>query len=340
MEQVRLGRTNMMVSRSGFGALPIQRIGTSEAVRLLRRAYEQGINFFDTARGYTDSEMKLGLAFGNMRERPFIATKSHAGDKTDLLRDLTTSLQMLKVDYVDILQLHNPRTLPDPNDVDGPYAGLLEAKERGLVRYIGITNHRLTLALEAVRSGLYDTVQYPLSLLSSQEELVLADICRRHDVGLIAMKALSGGLITNAALAFAFLRQFSGIVPIWGIQYEHELDEFISLEKQPPQLDTAMLQAIERERAELVGDFCRGCGYCFPCPANIPIPMAARITLLLQRAPYQQYVTTPWQESMARINDCIECGHCKAHCPYNLDTPALLRQQLEQYRDFVSKLPC
>jgi predicted aldo/keto reductase-like oxidoreductase len=339
MEFVRLGRTNMMVSRSGFGALPIQRIGDAEAVHLLQSAYEQGINFFDTARAYSDSEQKLGLAFGGMKQRPFIATKSHATNKTDLMRHLTTSLQMLKADYVDILQLHNPSVLPDPNDADGLYAGLVEAKEKGMVRFIGITNHRLALAIEAVRSGLYDTVQYPMSLLSSEEELALVDLCEQHNVGLIAMKALSGGLITNASLAFAFLRQFQGLVPIWGIQYEHELAEFIAMEKQPPQMDAAMLQAIENERAALVGDFCRGCGYCLPCPAEIPIPMAARISLLLQRAPYQQYTTAAWQESIARISNCIECGHCKEHCPYGLDTPAILRQQLAEYQAFIAQLP-
>jgi len=323
-----------MVSRVGFGALPIQRISLEEAAYLLRKAYDNGINFFDTARGYTDSEEKIGYALSDVRSNIIIATKSHAKDKKTLFENLEISLKNLKTDYIDIYQLHNPPELPDPDDPDGLYSGLLEARQKGMIRFIGITNHRLNVAMDAVTSGLYDTIQFPFSSLSSDEDVKLVKEAGKYDIGFIAMKPLSGGLITRVAATFAFLSQFDNVVPIWGIQRKWELDEFIRLENNPPALDDNMWKVIEQDRKELQGAFCRGCGYCLPCPADIPIPFAARMSLLLKRAPYQGYLSDEWNERMERIERCTGCGHCRAHCPYGLDTPALLKTNLKEYREF------
>jgi len=323
-----------MVSRVGFGALPIQRISLEDAGFLLRKAYDNGINFFDTARGYTDSEEKIGYALSDVRSNIIIATKTHANDKKSLFEQLETSLKNMKTDYIDIYQLHNPSELPDPDDPDGVYSGLLEAQKKGMIRFIGITNHRLNLALDAVKSGLYDTIQFPLSSLSSDEDIELVQEADRHDMGFIAMKPLSGGLITRVAPTFAFLRQFDNVVPIWGIQRESELDEFIELEKNPPALDEDMWKTIEQDKKELQGAFCRGCGYCLPCPVDIPIPFAARMSLLLRRAPYQNYLSDEWNEKMERVEDCIDCGHCRDNCPYGLNPPELMKGMLKDYREF------
>lgn len=337
MDKIRLGKTNLMVSRSGFGSLPIQRVSFEQAKMILRKAYDNGINFFDTARMYSDSEEKIGYSLSDVRKNIIIATKSHADNRKTLLKHLQTSLTNLKTDYIDILQLHNPSNLPDPNDPDGLYAGLLEAKKKGLVRFIGITNHKISNAIEAAASGLYDTIQFPLSSLSADMDLKLIAECKKMDIGVIAMKALSGGLITNAASTFSFLRQFDNVVPIWGIQKESELDEFIALEKNPPILDDNMWAVINKDRTELAGDFCRGCGYCMPCAAGIEIPTCARITLLLGRSPYQDFLTDSFKKKMNLINDCIECGNCKDHCPYKLDTPNLLKRELKNYNEFYAK---
>ncbi len=337
MQKTRLGRTDLMVTRSSFGALPIQRISFDEARKILLKAYNGGINFYDTARMYTDSEEKLGYAFSDIRKDIIIATKSVATDRKTLLEHLETSLKNMKTDYVDILQLHNPGVLPDPEDPESSYAGMLEAKKKGMVRFIGITNHRIKTAVEAVESGLYDTMQFPLSSLSSDIDLELVEVCRKKDVGLIAMKAMSGGLITNAASTFAFLRQFDNVVPIWGIQREAELDEFLELEKNPPALNDELWEVIKRDRTELAGNFCRGCGYCMPCPAGIEIPTQARISLLIRRAPYQPFMSDEFKEKMELINKCIECGQCKNHCPYSIDTPNLLKVQLQDYNEFYAQ---
>lgn len=336
MEKMRLGKTEIMASRTAFGALPIQRLSLDEAAFLLRKAYENGINFFDTARAYTDSEEKIGYALSDVRKNIFIATKSHAVDKKTLFEHLETSLKTLKTDYIDIYQLHNPPSL-DVDNPDGLYSGLLEAKQKGLVRFIGITNHRLNVALEAAESGNFDTIQFPLSMLSSDEDLKLIEACRKNNVGLIAMKAMSGGLIRRPDATFAFLRQFLNVLPIWGIQRESELDEFLEYEKIPPILDKNMRELIEKERLELSGDFCRGCGYCKPCPAGIPIETAARLSLLMARSPYEKFLEDEFKELMDRIENCTNCGHCRRHCPYGLDTPALLRRNLDDYRLFYAQ---
>ena len=337
MDKIILGKTNLMVTRSGFGALPVQRVSFEEAKNILRKAYANGINFYDTARAYSDSEEKIGYSLSDVRNEIIIATKSHAEDRKTLLEHLNISLKNLKTDYIDILQLHNPGILPDPDDPEGLYAGLLEAKKKGLVRFIGITNHKIKNAMDAADSGLYDTIQFPLSSLSADSDLLLIEKCKKRNVGVIAMKALSGGLITNAASAFSFLRQYDNVVPIWGIQRESELDEFIALEKNPPPLDESMWSIINKDRTELSGNFCRGCGYCLPCPVGIEIPTSARISLLIKRAPYQGFLEDSFKEKMELINNCIECGHCKNHCPYKLDTPNLLKRELKSYNEFYAK---
>jgi predicted aldo/keto reductase-like oxidoreductase len=326
-----------MASKPAFGVLPLQRVEMNEAVRILRKAYDNGINYYDTARAYTDSEEKIGRALSDVRNNIIIATKTQARKKETLEKHLETSLKTLKTDYIDIYQLHNPEKLPDREDPESLYTALLKAKEKGLIRFIGITNHRRPVALEAVQSSMFDTIQFPLSLLANDDDLKLVEACKKIDLGFIAMKALSGGLITNIPAAVAFLNQYENIVPIWGIQRETELDQFVELEKNPPRLDEEMQKQIEKDRTELGGNFCRGCGYCMPCPAEIPINTAARLSLLLMRSPYQRFLEDDWRDLMMRIENCTECGNCKEQCPYNLDTPELLKQNLAFYKDFYDK---
>ena len=337
MKKIRLGKTSLMVGASSFGALPIQRLSMQDAVRLLRRAYDGGINYFDTANAYSDSEEKIGNALSDVRHEIILSTKSGAKDKQTLLQHIELSLRRMKTDYIDILQLHNPQILPDPEDPDSTYGGLLEAQKKGWIRFIGITNHSAEYAREAVLSDKYDTLQYPFSMLSSKRDVELVELARGHDMGFIAMKALSGGLVSNAAAAFSFMKQYPTVVPIWGIQRESELDEFLALEKNPPAYDEHMKALIEKDRKELAGDFCRGCGYCLPCAVGIDIPTSARMKFLLRRAPYQQFLTDEKRDGMLKIEDCIHCDACKSRCPYGLDTPALLRENLEDYLQFYQE---
>lgn len=334
MEMIRLGRTELYVSKNGFGALPVQRVGMEEAAKILRHAYEGGINYFDTARFYTDSEEKIGRALGDVREKIIISTKTMATTVAGFWEDLNTSLSLLGTDYVDIYQFHNPAFCPKPGDGTGLYEAMLQAKEKGMIRHIGFTNHRLAVAEEAVRSGLYETLQFPFSYLASEKEEALVRLCEELDVGFICMKALAGGLITRSDVAYAYLAQYP-VAPIWGIQRESELEEFLSYNDNPPTLDAERLAYIDTERRSLAGDFCRGCGYCMPCPVGIEINNCARMSLLLRRSPAALQLTPAVQEKMKKIEDCLDCGQCKAKCPYGLDTPNLLRKNYEDYKTFL-----
>ena len=335
MDTIRLGRTNLIVSKNGFGALPVQRVSMEDACHLLRKAYENGINYFDTARAYSDSEEKMGNALADVREKIVISTKTGASTVEEFWKHLNQSLTLLKTDYIDIYQFHNPAFCPKPGDGTGLYEAMLEAKEKGMIRFIGMTNHRLSVAEEAVRSGLYDTLQFPFSYLASEKEEALVRLCEELDVGFICMKALAGSLITRSDVAYAYLAKFP-VAPIWGIQREHELDEFLSYNENPPELTKECLDYIANERLELIGEFCRGCGYCMPCPADIEINNCARMSLLLRRAPSAGFLTDHWQNQMKKIENCLECGQCAAKCPYGLDTPALLKKNYEDYKTFLN----
>ena len=336
MSTVTLGKTGITANKNGFGALPIQRISDEEAVNLLRRAYNNGITFFDTARWYTDSEHKIGLAFAKMRDKIYIATKTGAQNAEDFRKDLETSLQELQTEYIDLYQFHNPAFCPKPDDGSGLYEAMLKAKEKGMVRHIGITNHRLNIAKEAIESGLYETLQFPFCYLATEKDLELVEACKKADMGFIAMKALSGGLITNSAAAYAYLAQFDNVLPIWGVQRESELDEFLSYIENPPVMTEEIRAVIEKDRAELLGEFCRGCGYCMPCPVGIEINNSARMSLMLRRAPSEAWLTPEWQEKMKRIENCLHCGKCKSKCPYGLDTPTLLEKNYEDYKEILA----
>ncbi|NLD71923.1 MAG: aldo/keto reductase [Chloroflexi bacterium] len=339
MAQIALGKTGLSVEQNGFGALPIQRVPKQEAVRLLRRARGGGIDCYDSARGYSDSEEKLGEAFGGKWEGITIATKSPSRTAQGFWEDLETSLRTLRTDHIDIYQFHNPPFLPTPGDESGLYDAMLAAREQGKVRFIGITNHRLSVAREAIESGLYDTLQFPFSYLSGEQELGLVEACRDRGVGFIAMKALAGGLISHSAAACSWLTRFDHVVPIWGIQRERELDEFLAHIAHPPALDEATAAAIAADREALQGEFCRGCGYCMPCPQGIAINTCARASLLLRRSPTTKLLSEAGQEMMRKVEDCIECGQCSAKCPYDLDTPALLKRNYQDYLEVLAGKP-
>ena len=250
METVRLGRTNIVVNRNGFGALPVQRVNMEEAKVILKKAYDNGITFFDSARAYSDSEEKIGEALSEVRQKIYISTKTMATTVTDFWKDLETSLSLLKTDYIDIYQFHNPSFCPKPGDGSGLYEAMLEAKKQGKIRYIGLTNHRLHVAREAVECGLYDTLQFPFSYLASKKEEELVDLCKEKDVGFICMKALSGGLIDRSDAAYAYLAQFDNTLPIWGIQKESELDEFIEDNDNPPIMSEEIKAIIAHDQKE------------------------------------------------------------------------------------------
>lgn len=336
MRSVTLGRAGITVPQNAFGALPIQRIDRQEAVGILRRAYDGGMRYFDTARAYSDSEEKLGYAFEGMRDQVFIATKSAAKTPGAFRKDINTSLRMLRTDYIDVYQFHMVDRCYRPGDGSGMYECMQEAKASGKIRHISVTSHKIEVAMEIADSGLYDTLQFPFSYLSSDKELALVEACRRNNVGFIAMKGLAGGLISESEAAMAYMLQFDNVLPIWGIQKMSELEEWLAFMHHEPEMTDEIKAFIDKEKKELSGEFCRGCGYCMPCTVGIKINNCARMSLMLRRAPSKEWLTTEWREEMAKIEDCVECGLCASRCPYELDTPQLLRRNLADYRKVLA----
>ena len=348
MQQITLGSTGITVPQNGFGALPLQRVTKAEAVTILRSAYAGGMRYFDTARAYTDSEEKLGAAFGEpddgqqddyirpKREEIFIATKTAAKTPEAFWQDLQISLTKLRTPYIDVYQFHQMGQCYKPGDGTGMYEAMLEAKRKGLIHHIGGTAHKIGVAMEVAQSGLYETLQFPFSYLAGEKELELVKICRENHVGFIAMKGLAGGLINNSRAAMAFMTQFDNVLPIWGIQRTSELEEWLSFMKKTPSMDAEMKAFIDGEQKELSGDFCRGCGYCMPCTVGITINQCARISLMIRRAPSDEWLSPHWQEEMNRIESCVNCRLCASRCPYELDTPNLLRKNLADYRNILA----
>lgn len=334
MKQITLGRTGITVPQNAFGALPIQRVDLPTAVGLLRRAYEGGMRFFDTARAYSDSEEKVGAAFAGMREKVYIATKTQAKNAEDFRKDLHTSLRMLNTDYIDLYQLHCVPKCFRPGDGSGLYEAMLEAKAQGLIRHIGITAHLIGVAEEIVASGLYETLQFPFSYISSERDIALVRACEAAGMGFIAMKGLAGGLLTNADACMAFVSQFEAL-PIWGVQRAEELEQWLSFFEKTPAMTDDLLAVIEADQKALAGNFCRGCGYCAPCTVGIVINQCARMSQMVRRAPSAAWLSPHWQAEMEKIDDCVDCGLCMTRCPYGLEIPTLLRKNLADYRSIL-----
>ncbi len=241
---------------------------------------------------------------------------------------------MLQTDYIDLFQFHCVTEVPDINDPNGAFAAALEAKEQGLIRHIGVTAHLIEVAEACIETGWFETLQFPFSYISAQRDIDLAKKCKEKGMGFIAMKGLAGGLLTNVKACHGFMKEHPNVVPIWGMQSMKELNDWLKAAEEDADLDDTLRAEIEADKKELSGSFCRGCGYCMPCPVGITINQAARMNMLLRRSPYKPYMSDHWRAEMDKINDCLHCNQCASKCPYQLDTPALLEYMLKDYNEF------
>lgn len=336
IKNITLGSTGITVPQNGFGALPVQRVDMDMACKLLKGAYDGGMRFFDTARAYSDSEEKIGNALSDVRENIIIATKSGAKDPKTLREHLETSLKLLKTEYIDIYQFHLAEQVYAPGDGTGMYEAMLQFKNEGLIKHIGITAHKVGIAEDTIASGLYETLQYPLSYISTEREIALVDACKKNNMGYIAMKGLAGGLLNNPEACFAFMSQFDNVIPIWGIQREEELEDWLKFMDEPAVMTNEIRNIIAKDKELLYHDFCRGCGYCMPCPKEIQINQCARMSLMVRRAPSSAWTNEYWREEMKKIENCIKCKQCMSKCPYELNTPELLKINYDDYRKILS----
>ena len=330
MQKVRFGRTELEVSRIALGGIPIMRLGLDEAVRVVREAIALGINFIDTANAYEDSEIKIGTAIrGTPRSELVIATKTAARDKQTLKRHLDLSLKQLGLEYIDLYQLHNitAGSRKEIFDAGGAFEGLLEAIRAGKVRFPAFSCHSVPLAIEIMKEGCFDAVQLPFNFIDTEAAAEAIPLARELDMGFIAMKPMGGGLLYNAGLSFRYLMQFDNIIPDPGIEKMAELKEIIEIIEAREPFSDEDAAAIEKLRRDLGASWCHRCGYCQPCPQGIPISSILSAKSFLKRYTIEG-AKAMMGNAVEKAANCLDCRSCVARCPYNLEIPALLRENI------------
>lgn len=334
MRYQQLGNTGLTVSELGFGGIPILRLESSLAERIVSHAFEKGITFFDTANAYRDSEEKMGRAFAGMRNKVVIATKTMRRDGPGALEQLELSLKRLQTDYIDLFQLHQVaqenvwQTITAPG---GALEVLQKAKEAGKIRFLGVTSHSRPMAIKLIQTGLFSTVQFPFNFIEEAASADLHPEARRLGVGILVMKPFAGGVIDNATVAFKFLRQFPDAIPLPGFDSLEAVDEVVSFYETPNRVsdeDEAMMQTYRRELGQ---QFCRRCEYCQPCPQGVMITPAMGYQVVARRMSPAVSVDFS-RAAMETVPQCIDCGVCLQRCPYNLPIPTMLKKHYAMWQ--------
>ena len=329
-----LGNTGLKVSELGFGGIPILRLESNEAERIVRHAFDRGINFFDTANAYRDSEAKIGETFAGMRDRVIIATKTMRRDGKGALDNLEQSLRMLRTDYIDLYQFHQVaqenvwETICAPG---GALEVLQKAKEAGKIRFLGITSHSRTMAIKLIQTGLFSTIQFPFNFIEEAASVDLHPEARRLGLGILAMKPFAGGMIDNATIAFKYLRQYPDVLPLPGFDSIAAIDEVVSFYEKANVVTVEDETKMAEYRRELGQQFCRRCEYCQPCPQGVMITPAMGYQVAARRMSPRVSVEFS-REAMETVPRCIECGLCIQRCPYNLPIPTMLKKHYAMWQ--------
>lgn len=328
MEYRVLGRTGLKVSVIGFGGIPIQRVTAAEAEAVVNRALDRGINFFDTARAYTDSEEKLGRVLRRRRSEVVIATKSMARTREAMWADIEKSLEALGVDCIDLYQLHNVKDEEAMHLVfgpDGALAALKEARERGLIRHVGMTSHIGSFLVEALKTGEIETVQFPFNAVETAGAEELFAAAARAGAGVIIMKPLAGGALNRADLALRFVLEHPVSTVIPGMDDVQQVEENARVGSEMRPLSPSERKLLEEEAAQLGAGFCRRCEYCQPCPQGIEIPTVFLLDGYYTRYGLQTWARERYRALKSKSEDCLDCGECESKCPYSLPIRRMLR---------------
>jgi uncharacterized protein len=337
MKSVRLGATGLKVSEIGFGGIPIIPLPCDEAVAVVRHCLDLGITFFDTANMYPTSEEKLGIALKPARSRVVIATKTAQRGAKGAAEHLDLSLRQLQTDWIDVYQLHNVSNADALKQVlapQGAYEAAAKARDAGKIRVIGISSHSIPTAIAALKTGLFQTLQFPFNFIENDPLQELFPLATRNQVGIIGMKPLGGGLLERACLCFKFLQQHPCVVPIPGVRSSKEIDEIMELYRHPEPLSEADSEAIEKIRSELGERFCHRCEYCMPCEQGVQISSVLMLKPAARRLS-QEGVKGWLGAAMQTVGKCIECGECEQKCPYHLPIPDLLKENLALYNHYL-----
>lgn len=327
MEYITLGKTGLKISRLGFGGIPIQRVDAATTRRLILSMVEKGINFIDTARGYTVSEEFLGEALEGVRDKFILATKSMSRTKEAMWADIQTSLSNLRTDYIDLYQIHNPslEQLEQVIAPGGALEALIEAKEKGLIGHIGLTGHTTALFERALQLDWVETFMFPYNIVETQGSSLMTE-CTKKNIGFIAMKPLAGGAIEDGHLALKFIlnnKDVSVVIP--GMYTEEEIEKNLMAANDATPLNPDELNAIEKIRKDLGSNFCRRCNYCQPCTAGINISGVFLFEGYLKRYGLKEWARDRYASLPIKASACIHCGVCETRCPYNLPIQQMLQ---------------
>nr|MBQ8243631.1 aldo/keto reductase [Oscillospiraceae bacterium] len=333
MEYRELGRTGLHISRMGFGGIPIQRIDAEGTKALIHQLADAGINYIDTARGYTVSEEYLGYALEGIRDRFILATKSMARDKAGMEKDIQTSLSNLRTDYIDLYQIHNP-TMQQLEQVlapGGALEALLEAKQAGVIGHIGLTAHSSEVFRKALEMDWVETIMFPYNIVETQAEELIAS-CAQKGIGFIDMKPLAGGAIEDAALALRFVCANDSVtVTIPGMAEPEELAQNLAAVNDSSPLSPEEKAKILEVRSTLGSNFCRRCNYCQPCAAGINISGAFLFEGYLSRYGLADWAKGRYNAMHKFASDCIGCGACEDRCPYHLPIREMLKVVAQKF---------
>lgn len=335
MRLMQLGSTALTVSEVGFGGIPIIRLPENEAVAVLQRAYDKGINFYDTANAYRDSEHKMGAALAGVRNQIVLASKTMKRDGASALEQLENTLKALRTDYIDLYQLHQIAQQRDWDAVTAPGGALeavVKAKEQGKIRYIGVSSHSLPMAIKLVHSGLFSTIQFPFNFIETAAREDLFPAAVKAGMGIIGMKPFAGGMIDNAEVAFKYIRQFPEVIPNPGFDSVQSVDEITGFYETANQVTDQDQAIMEQYRQELGSQFCRRCEYCQPCPQGVMITPAMGYRIVAKRMSPKVAVEFS-RLPMESVSKCVKCGICISRCPYELPIPDLLQRNRELFEE-------
>ncbi len=333
MEYRVLGKTGLNISRMGFGGIPIQKIDKEGTKALMHRLMDAGVNYIDTARGYTVSEEYLGYALAGIREHFVLATKSMARTREAMEQDIATSMQNLKTDYIDLYQVHNPnqQTLEQVIAPGGALEALQAAKAAGKIGHIGITLHSVDLFRQALELPWVETIMFPYNIVETQAEELIAQ-CVQKNIGFICMKPLAGGAIEDGTTALRFVVSNPAVtVVIPGMAEIKEIDENIRAVSDTSPLTAREQEKVAKIREELGTNFCRRCNYCAPCTAGINIPLVFLIEGYFSRYHLEEWGTVRYAGLEKTAGDCIGCGVCETRCPYDLPIREMLKKAKEVF---------
>jgi hypothetical protein len=338
---MRLGKTEMMVSRLGFGGIPIQRLTQDEAVAVVRKCLDLGITYLDTANAYTTSEECIGKAIeGRNRSEIFIATKTGARDRATAEKHLELSLKHLGTDYIDLYQFHNIADKESYNKVMGPGGSMevfQEAKKAGVIKHIGVTSHSLDMAKEMVATGIFESILFPFNFITDEAERELLPLCRQYDVAFVCMKPLAGGMLDNATICFKYMFKFPDVIAVPGIEKIEEIEEIVGILNGPLELTESEAKETQRLKDELGGSFCHRCDYCRPCTNDIPISTVMIAPSFFKRQPPERFFAGGTANAIEKAADCTECGECETRCPYHLHIIDTLSERVDWFREEKKK---